>query len=49
MKPFEREQLLEIVCRALENRRFRLEHRAYVSNREAQVAVLTEQLRGRKS
>src|SRR5450631_659239 len=47
LKPFEREQLLDTVSRALENRRHRLEHRAHVSSLEAQVATLTEQLRGR--
>lgn len=47
LKPFEREQLMATVRRALENRRLELEHRAYVSNLEAQVATLTEQLRGR--
>ena len=47
-KPFEREQLLAVVRRALECRRAKLEHRAYVSSLEAQVATLTEQLRGRK-
>ena len=49
MKPFEREQLLATVRRALEDRRLKLEHRAYVSNLEAQVATLTEQLHVRKS
>jgi DNA-binding NtrC family response regulator len=46
-KPFEREQLLAVVRRALECRRAKLEHRAYVSSLESQVARLTEQLRGR--
>jgi len=49
LKPFEREQLLAAVRRALEYRRMTLEHRAYVSSLEAQVASLREQLRGRKS
>jgi DNA-binding NtrC family response regulator len=49
MKPFEREQLLAVVRRALEYRRAMLDHRAYVSGLESQVASLTEQLRGRKS
>ena len=49
MKPFEREQLLATVRRALKDRRLKLEHRAYVSNLETQVATLTEQLRVRKS
>lgn len=45
LKPFEREQLLATVRRALEDRRLKLEHRAYVLNLESQVAALTEQLR----
>jgi DNA-binding NtrC family response regulator len=49
LKPFERDQLLHAVGRALESRRRKLERRAYVSNLESQVAALTEQLRGRKS
>lgn len=49
MKPFERAQLLNAVARALENRRLKLEHRAYVSSLEAQVATLTEELPVRKS
>lgn len=49
MKPFEREQLVAVVRRALDDRRMKLKHRAYVSRLEAQVASLTEQLRGRKS
>src|SRR5438876_9986355 len=32
LKPFEREQLLENVRRALENRRLKLEHREYLTN-----------------
>lgn len=48
-KPFERDQLLAVVRRALECRRAKLEHRAYVLGLESQVAALTEQLRGRKS
>jgi len=47
LKPFEREQLLAAVRRALEYRRAKLAHRAYVSCLEAQVDSLTEQLRGR--
>jgi DNA-binding NtrC family response regulator len=43
LKPFEREQLLDTVSRALESSRLRLEHRAYVSDLEAQVSTLTEQ------
>jgi len=48
-KPFEREQLLNAVARALKNRRLKLEHRAYVSSLEAQVATLSEQLCVRES
>jgi putative nucleotidyltransferase with HDIG domain len=44
LKPFEREQLLATVRRALENRRLKLENRAYQSNLEAQVHARTEQL-----
>jgi DNA-binding NtrC family response regulator len=44
LKPFEREQLLAAVRRALEDRRLKLEQRAYVSNLEARVAALTQQL-----
>ncbi|HZQ92089.1 MAG TPA: HD domain-containing phosphohydrolase [Terriglobales bacterium] len=45
LKPFEREQLLATVRRALENRRLRMENRAYQSNLESLVAARTEQLR----
>ena len=45
LKPFEREQLLATVRRALENRRLKLENRAYQSNLESLVAARTEQLR----
>src|ERR1044071_5590042 len=45
LKPFEREQLLATVRRALENRRLKLENRAYQTNLEAQVMARTEQLR----
>src|SRR6476469_6373239 len=45
LKPFEREQLLNTVRRAMENRRLKLENRAYQSNLEALVAARTEQLR----
>jgi putative nucleotidyltransferase with HDIG domain len=44
LKPFEREQLLAIVRRALEHRRLKLENRAYQSNLESLVAARTEQL-----
>jgi len=43
-KPFEREQLLATARRALENRRLKLENRAYQTNLEALVAARTEQL-----
>ena len=49
MKPFEREQLVAVVRRALDDRRIKMERRAYVSRLESQVATLTEQLRGRTS
>ena len=45
LKPFEREQLLAMVKRALEHRKLRLENRAYQSNLESLVAARTEQLR----
>jgi putative nucleotidyltransferase with HDIG domain len=45
LKPFEREQMLAIVRRALEHRRLKLENRAYQSNLESLVAARTEQLR----
>ena len=45
LKPFEREQLLNTVRRALENRRLKMENRAYQTNLEALVAARTEQLR----
>src|ERR1017187_5221546 len=45
MKPFERQQLVAVVRRALDDRRMKLERRAYVSSLESQVATLTEQLR----
>src|SRR5580765_6886159 len=44
LKPFEREQLLNTVSRALENRRLKLENRAYQSNLESLVKARTEQL-----
>src|SRR5271170_5124983 len=43
LKPFEREQLLATVRRALENRRLKLENRAYQTNLEALVDARTEQ------
>src|ERR1700746_2810760 len=45
LKPFEREQLLASVRRALENRRLKLENRAYQTNLEALVTLRTEALR----
>jgi putative nucleotidyltransferase with HDIG domain len=45
LKPFEREQLLNMVRRALENRRLKLENRAYQTELESLVAARTEQLR----
>lgn len=45
LKPFEREQLLAVVRRALENRRLKAENRAYQTNLESLVAARTEQLR----
>src|ERR1700749_4482260 len=44
LKPFEREQLLNAVGRALENRRLKLENRTYQTGLEAQVAARTQQL-----
>jgi putative nucleotidyltransferase with HDIG domain len=45
LKPFEREQLLATARRALENRRLKMENRAYQSNLETLVTDRTEQLR----
>jgi len=45
LKPFEREQLVAMVRRALENRRLKLENRAYQTNLESLVSARTEQLR----
>src|SRR5712672_1980972 len=45
LKPFEREQLLAMVRRALEHRRLKLENRAYQSNLESLVAARTDKLR----
>jgi putative nucleotidyltransferase with HDIG domain len=44
LKPFEREQLLATVRRALENRRLKMENRDYQTNLEALVRARTEQL-----
>jgi DNA-binding NtrC family response regulator len=43
--PFNREELLDMIRRALEDHRLKQAHKAYVANLEAQVAKLTEQLR----
>src|SRR6185437_30263 len=48
LKPFEREQLLAIVRRALENRRLKLESRAYQMNLESLVEARTAQLGAEK-
>jgi HD-GYP domain-containing protein (c-di-GMP phosphodiesterase class II) len=45
LKPFEREQLLNAVGRALENRRLKLENRNYQTNLEALVRARTDELR----
>jgi putative nucleotidyltransferase with HDIG domain len=45
LKPFEREQLLATVRRALENRRLKLENRKYQTDLESLVAARTERLR----
>ena len=45
LKPFEREQLLAVVRRALENRRLKIENRAYQVGLEAKVAERTTQLK----
>src|SRR5690242_19168407 len=45
LKPFEREQLLATVRRALENRRLKLDNREYLTNMELLVEARTEQLR----
>ncbi len=44
LKPFEREQLLNAVGRALENRRLKVENRIYQTNLEALVKARTDQL-----
>jgi len=44
LKPFEREQLLNTVRRALENRRLKLENREYQTRLEAKVRERTRQL-----
>ena len=45
LKPFEREQLLAVVRRALEAHRLRVENRTYQSNLEALVDQRTQELR----
>src|SRR5438270_5256486 len=45
LKPFEREQMLAMVKRALEHRKLKQENRTYQSNLESLVAARTEQLR----
>src|SRR6184192_4202714 len=45
LKPFEREQLLATVRRAMENRQLKMENREYQTNLEALVTAKTEQLR----
>jgi putative nucleotidyltransferase with HDIG domain len=44
LKPFEREQLLNTVSRALENRRLKMDNRHYQMNLESLVKARTEQL-----
>ncbi|MGH9554817.1 MAG: HD domain-containing phosphohydrolase [Terriglobales bacterium] len=44
LKPFEREQLLNTVRRSLENRRLKMENRAYQLNLESLVEARTQQL-----
>jgi putative nucleotidyltransferase with HDIG domain len=44
LKPFEREHMLNTVSRALENRRLKLENRAYQTNLESLVEARTGQL-----
>ena len=44
LKPFEREQLLNTVSRALENRRLKVENRNYQTNLESLVKARTDQV-----
>src|SRR5512146_3095046 len=44
LKPFEREQLLNTVSRALENRRLKVENRIYQTNLESLVKARTDHL-----
>jgi len=48
LKPFEREQLLNTVSRALENRRLKVENRNYQTNLESLVRARTDQLQAAK-
>ena len=48
LKPFEREQLLATVSRALENRRLKMENRTYQTNLESLVEARTDQLQAAK-
>jgi len=49
LKPFERDQLLATVSRALENRRLKLENRTYQSNLESLVEARSGQLQAAMS
>ncbi|HEY3972432.1 MAG TPA: HD domain-containing phosphohydrolase [Candidatus Sulfotelmatobacter sp.] len=49
LKPFEREQLLNTVSRALENRRLKVENRIYQTNLESLVKARTDQLQATMS
>jgi putative nucleotidyltransferase with HDIG domain len=49
LKPFEREQLLNTVSRALENRRLKVENRTYQTNLEVLVKARTDQLQATMS
>src|ERR1700723_1957489 len=49
LKPFEREQLLATVRRALENRRLKVENRTYQTNLESLVKARTDQLQAAMS
>jgi putative nucleotidyltransferase with HDIG domain len=49
LKPFEREQLLNTVSRALENRRLKVENRTYQTNLESLVKARTDQLQAAMS
>jgi len=49
LKPFEREQLLNAVGRALENRRLKIENRNYQTNLESLVQARTDQLQAAMS